>query len=92
MKTWYVSYLAQELRKDNGDLEDLTAPLLVVVSTRKEDFRVKDISSYSFQVVGGLHRFLAILEINEEKKIITTRKCAIYGTGGCVTVICAFRQ
>lgn len=53
---------------------------------------MKDMSSYSYQVVGGLHRFLAILEINEEKKIITTRKCAIYGTGGCVTVICTFRQ
>ena len=83
VKEWYVNYLADELCKDHHDHEELTAPLLVLASTTKEDFRTKDISSYSFEVVGGVHRFLAILKINGDatKKKITTRKCAIYGAG-----------
>ena len=77
-----VCHLADELRKDNRDLEELTPPLLVLASTSKEDFWTKDMSSYTFQVVGGVHSFLAILKINEDShKKITTRKCAIYGTG-----------
>ena len=64
-------------------------------SFHKEDIRVKDISSYSFFTLipssQGLHWFLAILEINE-KKVITTWKCVIYGTGVYVTIISTFSQ
>ena len=83
VKEWYVDYLANEILQDNRDLEDLTAPLLVVASSTKEDFRTREMSSYSFQVIGGLHRYLAILKINdsEEKKRVQSRKCAIYGAG-----------
>ncbi len=82
VKQWYVNYLADELRKENHDLEELTAPLLVLASTTKEEFRTRDMSSYTFEVVGGVHRFLAILKINEDdKKKFSSRKCAIYGTG-----------
>lgn len=82
VKDWYVNYLTDELQKDNHDLEELTAPLLVVASTTKEDYRTKDMSSYTFEVIGGVHRFLAILKIHkDDKKKLGSRKCAIYGTG-----------
>lgn len=68
VKDWYVNYLADELRKDNHDLEELTAPLLVVASTTKEDYRTKDMSSYTFEVIGGVHWFLAILKIHKDDK------------------------
>ena len=81
VKDWYVDFLAEEIQKENRDLEELPAPLVVMASSTKDDSHMREKSSYTFQVVGGVHRYLTILKINEGKKKNLTRKCAIYGSG-----------
>jgi len=80
VKDWYVDFLAEEIQKENRDLEELPAPLVVMASSTKDDFHMREKSSYTFQVVGGVHRYLTILKINEGKKKNLTWKCAIYST------------
>ena len=39
MKEWYVDYLVQMQLDENKDHEDLTAPLLVIASVSKSEFK-----------------------------------------------------
>ncbi len=50
VKEWYVDYLAEMLLDEKGDHEDLTAPLLVIASATKSDFRPKSANSYTYEV------------------------------------------
>ena len=50
MKEWYVDYLVQMLLDENNDHEDLTAPLLVIASVSKSEFKLKNLHSYSYEV------------------------------------------
>ena len=50
VKQWYVDYLAGMLLEEGDDHEDLTSPLLVIVSVAKGEFRVKNVAHYSFEV------------------------------------------
>ena len=56
VKDWYVDLLGEMLAEEAGDHEDLTAPLLVVASVTKEDFKVQNVNKYTYQVrvVGDL--------------------------------------
>lgn len=78
MKEWYVDYLAGEMEQDTGDREELTPPFVVIASCIKEEFHARSLNSYTFDVIGGVHRFRAITKSNTEKKIIS-RRCAVYG-------------
>lgn len=49
-KEWYVDYLADMLSKSEEDHEDLTAPLLVIASVTKEEFRSTNKDKYTYQV------------------------------------------
>lgn len=51
VKQWYVDYLSNMLLKEDSDHEDLTAPLLVIVSVDKKDFKEENIKKYTFQVM-----------------------------------------
>ena len=53
VKEWYVDYLAGMLLEEEGDHEDLTAPLLVIASVSKSEFRLKNMNKYTFQVYSG---------------------------------------
>ncbi len=50
VKQWYVEYLVEMLSTTEGDHEDLTSPLLVVASVKKEDFRMSNKDKYTYQV------------------------------------------
>ena len=50
MKPWYVEYLVEMMGSSEGDHEDLTSPLLVTASVKKEDFRISQKDKYSYQV------------------------------------------
>ena len=50
VKKWYVNYLVQVLSDEGNDHEDLTAPLLVIVSVSMADFKLKNLHSYSYEV------------------------------------------
>lgn len=50
MKSWYVEYLVEMLSCSEGDHEDLTAPLLVTASVKKEEFKTSFKDRYSYQV------------------------------------------
>ena len=80
VKEWYIEYLEEMLLDDTGDHEDLTSPLLVLASVSKEEFREKCMDKYSYQVIGGVQRFSAIVKINRKEggRKITCRKCAVY--------------
>ena len=65
-----------------ADYEELTAPLLVLCSVTKQEFKIKSLHTYTYQVVGGVQRFTAISRLNESgKKKICERRCTIYGAG-----------
>ena len=81
VKDWYVEYLADQMVKDNEDFEELTAPLVVIASIKKNDFKAHNINQYKYQVVGGVHRFYALKMLQEKGRNIVTRKCAVYGCG-----------
>ena len=81
VKKWYVDHLVREMEQDAGDLEELTPPFVVIASCKKDDFSRRNITSYHFEVIGGVHRFQAILQINAKQKKIYSRRCAIYGSG-----------
>ena len=71
------------LKEAAEDLEELTAPLLVVCSATKDVFKQTASHMYTYQVVGGVQRFTAICHINEGEgcRKITARQCAVYGQG-----------
>ena len=50
MKQWYVDHLMDMLSKEVDDHEDLTAPMLVVVSVGKSQFKPKELNKYTYQV------------------------------------------
>ena len=50
VKAWYVDYLVGMLSGDIDDHEDLTAPLLVLVSVVKADFKFNNLQNYSYEV------------------------------------------
>lgn len=51
VKEWYVDYLVEMLKTSESDHEDLTAPLLVTVSVKKEEFRISNKDKYTYQVL-----------------------------------------
>ena len=59
MKEWYVDHLMEMLSQELDDHEDLTAPMLVVSSVSKNQFKQKELNEYTYQVrslsSGGLH-------------------------------------
>ena len=86
VKEWYVELLMKMLEGDTqegyDDYEELTAPLLVVCSVSKQDFKMRSLHIYTYQVVGGIQRFTAISRLNESgRKEIRERRCSIYGAG-----------
>ena len=80
VKEWYVDYLVGEMQKDVGDLEELIPPFVVIASCTQDNF---NISSYTFEVIGGVHRFQAITKINSTEKYIYSRRCAIWAEPKC---------
>ena len=62
------------MEKDAWDLEELTPPFVVIASCKKVEFHVRSIKSYTFEVIGGVHRFRAI-------KKIYSRRCTVYANG-----------
>ena len=50
IKEWYVDYLYDLMKTEEGDHEDLTAPLLVQVSVKKVEFKLRDIGKYKYMV------------------------------------------
>jgi hypothetical protein len=50
VKEWYVDYLAEMLSNFEEDHEDLTAPLLVIASVTKEEFKLINKDKYTYQV------------------------------------------
>ena len=66
VKEWFVEYLAEELKKENNDHEEMTAPLVIIAKVTKEEFRTRDLSSYTFEVIEGVHRYLALLKIGQK--------------------------
>lgn len=50
MKEWFVEYLMEMLLEEDSDHEDLTAPLLVIASVTKEDFKLKNFQDYTYEV------------------------------------------
>ncbi len=50
IKDWYVNYLIEMLLDEDRDHEDITAPLLVMASVTKQDFKSKNIHSYTYEV------------------------------------------
>ena len=60
VKEWYVELLMKMLEgSEEGyeDYEELTAPLLVICSVEKQEFKIKSLNTYTYQVVGGVQRF-----------------------------------
>ncbi len=50
VKDWYVDYLVRMLTAEEGDHEDLTAPLLVIALVKQSDFQQKNVNSYTYEV------------------------------------------
>ena len=50
VKEWYVNFIAESLKDEENDHEELTSPLLVIASVSKSEFRDKNISKYTYQV------------------------------------------
>jgi len=50
MKAWYVDYLVSKMLDDKDDHEDITAPLLVIASVSKGEFKLKHLHNYSYEV------------------------------------------
>ena len=48
----------------------MTAPLVVIAKVTKEEFRTRDLSSYTFEVIGGVHRYLALLKISKKMHLL----------------------
>ena len=69
------------LSEEADDHEKLTAPLLVIASVSKKEFKDELVDKYTYQVIGGVQRFTAIAKINEsgEGREIISRKCVVYG-------------
>lgn len=50
VKQWYVNHLVDMLGREVDDHEDLTAPMLVVASVDKNQFKQKEVNKYTYQV------------------------------------------
>jgi hypothetical protein len=50
VKEWYVDHLMGMLSQELDDHEDLTAPMLVVSSVPKQQFKQKELNKYTYQV------------------------------------------
>jgi hypothetical protein len=50
VKEWYVEFLMKMLLDEGEDHEDITAPLLVIASVPKDEFRPRNLNSYTYQV------------------------------------------
>ena len=50
IKQWYVDFLVKMLLNEEEDREDITAPLLVIVSVSKEEFKQKNLNQYTYEV------------------------------------------
>ena len=50
VKEWFVEYLVDMLGEEESDHEDLTAPLLVIVSCNKAEFRPRHMQKYTYEV------------------------------------------
>lgn len=45
-----MDYLVDMLRAEESDHEDLTAPLLVIASVSKEEFKPRQLQKYTYEV------------------------------------------
>ena len=50
VKELYMNFIAEGLKDEENDHEELTSPLLVIASVNKSEFRDKNISKYTYQV------------------------------------------
>lgn len=55
IKEWYVEFLMKMIMDEGEDHEDITAPLLVIASVPKEEFRQKNLNMYSYEVCAHVH-------------------------------------
>ena len=55
-----MDYLQEMLLEEKGDHEDLTAPLLVIASVDKEEFKQKQMNNYSYEV----HMYMSSCKLN----------------------------
>ena len=85
VKEWYVELLMKMLEGSMEGYEvyeELTAPRLVICSVDKQEFKMKSLNTYTYQVVGGVQRFTAITRLMESgKKKISECRCTVYGAG-----------
>ena len=63
-----MDLLAEFLKKEENDKEDLTSPLLVVASAEKKEFKERNTDNYTYQVIGGVQRFSVIMKVNETEE------------------------
>lgn len=80
----YVAAL-QEVISRNPEHATFTEPLAVIVNVEKEEFQQSLVPTYTFRVVGGLHRITAQKALlgNDEYKHdsrLQQRKCAVYSS------------
>ena len=66
VKEWFVEYLMGMLEEEETDHEDLTAPLLVIVSCTKDEFRPKHLQKYTYEVSTTLH--VKVLNYHYERR------------------------
>ena len=67
VKEWYVDFIADALKDEAHDHEELSSPLLVIASVSKCDFRDKNMSKYSYQVMGSqTNSVKCIFNVNAE--------------------------
>ena len=50
VKEWFVEYLVDMLKEEESDHEDLTAPLLVIASCSKGEFKPRHLEKYTYEV------------------------------------------
>ena len=53
------------------DYEELTAPLQVLWSVSKQDFKMRSLHTYTYEVVREIQRLTAISRLNESGVIIS---------------------
>ena len=55
VKEWFVEHLVGMLKAEDSDHEDLTAPLLVIASCTKEEFKLRNVQKHTYEV-GTVYR------------------------------------
>ena len=50
VKDWYIDFIAESLKDEENNHEELTSPPLVIASVSKSEFKDKNISKYTYKV------------------------------------------